>query len=165
MRASSAIGLFLVSSVSIFGIVTGHSPNSRGSNISRDLPPVEPVYVNGQMGVYDPDTGLFVPSTSPLFDQTCERIQQKREQANGYYHSSSSTYHHWYYSSGSHSFTYAGAPSFGRSSSGGSTGWSSSSGSTSSGYSSRSSSGNSSVGSTRGGIGSTGHSFGGGSST
>ena len=126
-----------MSSVSIFGIVTGHSPN-------RDtLPSVEPVWVNGVMGVWDPDNGDFVPATSPRFDETCERIQRKRDQAGGYYYGGSSYYgHHWYYSPGSSSFSYSGSGA----------GYSSGAGSSDS---------HSFFGSTRGGIGETGHGFGG----
>jgi hypothetical protein len=155
MRASAAIGLFLVSSMSIFGIASSHSPN-RGQ-----LPSVEPVWVNGVMGVYDPDTGVFVPSTSPLFNATCEKIQLRRQRENGDFSGSSySGIHHWIFYPGSNYFSYPGARPY-YYNNGGSSFWGSGSS-----YGSRSTSSgsfsHSSFGSERGGIGSTGHSFGGG---
>jgi hypothetical protein len=139
MRASSAVTLFLLSGASIFGIVTSHSPR-------ETQPSVAPVWVNGVMGVWDPDTGQFVPVSSPQFNQTCERIQRKRDLANGYYYSGSSySGHHWYFSPESNSYSYSNSSFFGSRSSGGS-GWSS---------------GEASSGSARGGIGATGSSHGG----
>jgi hypothetical protein len=153
MRASAAVGLLLVSSLSIFGIATSHN-TGRGQ-----LPSVEPVWVNGVMGVYDPDTGQFVPSTSPLFDATCEKIQLRRQRQNGDYSSSSYTgIHHWIYNPGANYFSYPGARPY-YFNSGGST---SGTGSSYSGSSDDSGSFSHSSGSERGGIGSTGHSFGGG---
>jgi hypothetical protein len=131
MRASTAVGLLLASSASVFGIYS----------TGRHVPPsnaIEPVYVNGVMGVYCPSTGEFVPSTSPMYAQCCDEIRQQRY--NQYSGSSWPYYHNYYY----HSFgsSYGG------------------------GYHSSvstfdSSSFSHSSGSIRGGIGSTGHSFGG----
>jgi hypothetical protein len=135
MRSSVAVGLLLVSSMSIFGIYGRQAQNP-------NIPPgPEPVWVNGVEGVYDPDTGQFVPVTSPLFAETCDKIQQRRQDAinrnsggwgnfwwygnPGYYHSSH------YYGGG-----YFGSPS------GGSYGY------------------HAAASSVRGGIGGTGHSFG-----
>ena len=70
------------------------------------LPPgPEPVWVDGEMGVYNPDTGQFVPITSPLFDQTCDLIQLRRAQSMGYNNPTYPwAYHHWNYNSGGHVF-------------------------------------------------------------
>ena len=135
MKASSAVGLVLASSMSIFGLHACHGNSAYAS--------VEPVWVNGVMGVYWPGTQIFVPSTSPQFNQACDLIQQQR---NGYW--SSGSHHSWYYSPMNH-FFYTG-------NSGGASGMRSSSGFSSFGGSS------SHFGSTRGGFGSTGHAHGGG---
>jgi hypothetical protein len=141
MKASSTIALCLVSSVSIFGIATSHSPDA-------GVPSVEPVWVNGVMGVWDPDNGQFVPATSPVFNQTCERIQRRREENNGYY-SVWNTTHSWHYSPSTGTYSYG---SYGSGGGGGFFGHSS--GSSSGGSSSGSSS---SFGSIRGGIGGSAH--------
>ena len=127
------MGLLLVGSMSIFGIYGHHRANSAMAGI-------EPVYVNGVMGVYNPYTHEFVPSTSPEFDETCELIQSQR----GYAYSGGSYGHHWSYYPSMHSFSSAGSYSNMSSSSGA--------------FSSSSSSAH--TGSVRGGIGSTGHSMG-----
>jgi hypothetical protein len=149
--------------------------------VNPALPPgPEPVWVNGVMGVYNPDTGVFVPSTSVLFDQTCDLIQLRRAQAGGYVGGPASWgYHHWIYSPAFHLFTYPGEDLNGGGYPGGgygggyggasnSTHWGThyggsgfyggASGAASSGGDSASS------GSARGGIGGTGHGFGGGHS-
>jgi hypothetical protein len=120
--------------MSIFGLYGRHHANS-----ALAAGP-EPVYVNGVMGVYNPYTHVFVPSTSPLFDETCDLIQEQR----GYTYGGGSYYHHWSYYPSMHSFSFPGSSSS----------MSSSSGSFSSSNSS------SHTGSVRGGIGSTGHSMG-----
>jgi hypothetical protein len=141
LRASSAVGLLLVSSMAIFGV-----PSIHGSGRST-LPAVEPVWVNGIMGVWDPDNGDFVPSTSPNFNSTCERIQRKRDQANGQYYSGGtySSYHRWYLEPGSNLFTYSDSSTARLRAAGGSF----------SGHS------GSSIGSSRGGFGATGAAHGG----
>jgi hypothetical protein len=152
--------------MAIFGIYGRQQTNAA-------LPPgPEPVWVDGQMGVYNPDTGEFVPVTSPLFDQTCDLIQLRREQAQGYSGGGNPWgYHHWVYNPGGNSFWYStggssasgyqnrsygggygggyGGNSYGDEASGGASGARSSSGMASH------------FGSSRGGIGETGHSFGG----
>lgn len=154
MRASSGVGLLLASSMAIFGIY-GRQQSSAA------LPPgPEPVWVNGQMGVYNPDTGVFVPSTSPLFDQTCDLIRLRRAQAGGYTGGPASWgYHHYRYNLIDHLFEYPGEDVWGGGYSNGGTGgggyWGGASGARSSGGSS------SFFGSARGGIGETGHAFGG----
>jgi hypothetical protein len=155
MRASAAVGLLLVSSMSIFGIASAqHHP-------AGQLPSVEPVWVDGVMGVYDPDTGVFVPSTSPLFDATCEKIQLRRQREYGDYSGSSySGIHHWIFYPGTNYFSYPGARPYYFSNGGGSSFWGS--GHSYGSSSSSSSFSHSSSGSIRGGIGGTGHSFGGG---
>jgi hypothetical protein len=161
MRSSLAVGLLLTSSLSIFGLYGRQQSNAA-------IPPgPEPVFVNGQMGVYDPDTGQFVPSTSPLFDQICDKIQARRDAAMGVNPALPPNWYpgqsNWYYSS--HGFYHSGFygpwyyhglslytpshPWFGGSSA-------SRSFSTYSGGSSASH-----FSSSRGGFGSTGHSFGG----
>jgi hypothetical protein len=140
VRASTAVSLLLVSSVSIFGLFGRHHTTAHAG--------VEPVWVNGQMGVYNPYTHEFVPSTSPLFDITCDMIQDQRDQAAGGSYGSVG-YHHWYYNSGTRVF---GSSSYG--SMGGATGAWESGGSSYGGSSS-------SFGSERGGFGETGHSHGG----
>jgi hypothetical protein len=137
MRASTAVSLLLVSSMSIFGIYSG---TNHHSNIVAGP---EPVWVNGQQGVYDPDTGEFVPIDSPRFAATCELIRQRRA-------ATQPGYDPGYYQNGQY---YHGSPPISYSSH-------YSSGYSGSGYSS---SGDSDVSSIRGGIGGTGHSFGGGS--
>jgi hypothetical protein len=127
------VGLLLVSSMSIFGIYGHHRANSTMAGI-------EPVYVNGVMGVYNPYTNIFVPSTSPDFDETCELIQEQR----GYTYTGGSYGHHWSYYPSLHSFTSTGSYAHSSYSSG----------------SFSSSSSSSHTGSIRGGIGSTGHSMG-----
>jgi hypothetical protein len=151
MRSSAAIGLLLVSSASIFGLYHRHHRNSSLA------PGPEPVWVNGVMGVYNPDTHVFVPATSPLFDQTCDLIQQRRDQAGGgnYYYSSGYS-HHWTYYPSLHYFSY---PSGGASGSGF---WGSSSSSSYGGSHNGSDRGGSERGgSERGGFGAAGHSAGG----
>jgi hypothetical protein len=130
MKSSAAVGLLLASSMSIFGVYAAQSHNA-------NIPPgPEPVWVDGQMGVYDPDTGAFIPNTSPQFEETCARIRKRREDAIN----ANANNSHWWSgsSSGYHPTHYVGS---------------------SSGYSSDS---HASSSSTRGGFGSTGHSFGGG---
>jgi hypothetical protein len=75
MRSSVAVGLLLTSSMSIFGIYARQAMNP-----AVPAGP-EPVWVNGKMGVYSPETGEFVPSDSPTFDQTCDQIQAARNPA------------------------------------------------------------------------------------
>jgi len=150
MRASSGVGLLLASSMAIFGIHGRQQTNAA-------IPPgPEPVWVNGVMGVYNPDTGVFVPSTSPLFDETCDLIQLRREQALGDNNGNWWSYpHHWNYSTGSHFYSYSSSGGYGGSY-GGPYGGASGS---------RSFGGDSAhFGSARGGIGETGHGFGGGHS-
>jgi hypothetical protein len=139
MRASTAVGLLFAGSMSIFGIFSTNRHHSQVEGI-------EPVWVNGQQGVYSPSTGEFVPSSSWDYADVCDEIRQQRAQSGGYgnpttgpYIDSSGYYHNsHYYGSG---YGYYGG----------------------SGHSSSSSSSHS-FGSERGGIGATGHSFGGGHS-
>jgi hypothetical protein len=146
MRASTAVGLLFAGSMSIFGIFSSNRHNSQARGI-------EPVWVDGQEGVYSPSTGEFVPSTSWDYADVCDEIRQQRAGAGIYGtpttgpagYAGSSGYYHGYHYYGS---------SFG-------------SGYVSSGYRGSSSVGSgssSSFGSTRGGIGEMGHSFGGGHS-
>jgi hypothetical protein len=127
--------------MAIFGLYGRQQSNAA-------VPPgPEPVWVNGEMGVYNPDTGEFVPNTSPLFDQTCDLIQCRREQAQRYGGSypcngGNGVYHHWNYYPGGNRFWY---------STGGASGARSWSGVSDFGH----------EGSVRGGIGETGHAHGG----
>lgn len=95
MRASTAVGLLLASSASVFGVfATG----------SHSLPTnaIEPVWVDGVEGVYCPSTGEFVPSTSPMYPQCCDEIRRERQNSSYYSHSSFwPFYHNNYY----HSYT------------------------------------------------------------
>jgi hypothetical protein len=130
MRASSAVALLLASSASVFGVFATGS-HSLPSNA------IEPVWVDGVEGVYSPSTGQFVPSTSPLYAQTCDEIRQQRQNSSSY---SQSSFWPFFHSSYYHSYTggyHSSMNSFG------------------------SSSFSHSSGSIRGGIGSTGHSMGG----
>jgi hypothetical protein len=159
MRSSLAVGLLLTSSLSIFGLYPRQQRNAA-------IPPgPEPVYVNGQMGVYNPDTGVFVPSTSPLFNETCDLIQARRDAATGvnvtqptssfpgwWYYSSNGFHHTGYYG---HSY-YSGFSLY-RSMHTSSSSWIGGSSASRSFFGSSSSSSSSSM---RGGFGSTGHSFG-----
>ena len=129
-------------------------------------PGPEPVWVNGVMGVYNPDTGEFVPSTSPLFDQTCDLIQRRRDEAMGNPPiGGPMVYHHWNYYPGSNVFSYSSGDDYqspryiGGAHGGGGYGGGGYAGGASG---LRSADGISShFGSSRGGIGETGHSFGG----
>ena len=152
MKASGAIALMLAGSMSVFGLYHRHAVNPA-------LPPgPEPVWVNGVMGVYDPDTREFVASESPKFNQTCDRIQELRAinsgssyTTNHYYDSGYSGYnHHWYHSSGSPYLLYSSSSS------------SSSSGSSNSSGRSSFVSTSHSTSSARGGIGASGHAASGG---
>jgi hypothetical protein len=130
MRASTAVGLLLASSASVFGICAT-------ANHGVPTNAIEPVWVDGVEGVYSPSTGEFVPSTSPLYAQTCDEIRRQRQNSYSYSHSSfwpfyQGNYYHAYTGGYHSSINSFGSSSFSHSS-----------------------------GSIRGGIGSTGHSFGG----
>jgi hypothetical protein len=135
MRSSTAVGLLLTSSLSIFGIY------ARQTNNPALAAGPEPVWVNGQMGVYSPETGEFVPSDSPLFDQTCDEIQARRNAgADGNFYPTTAPSQYGASHSGS-SYYYGNHY-------GSSSGW----------YGGSSASRSDSI---RGGIGETGHGFGG----
>jgi hypothetical protein len=158
MRASTAISLLLVSSASVFGFygtravlpLPPDETSSSGdfSTAPDDTPAIEPVWINGVEGVYDPDSNVFVPSTWPNFDEVCDRIIRRRYQTSGGSYFGVS--HHWYYSPSFNSYTFAGGGGGG----GGASGARSSTGGSSGGRSA-------SVGSARGGIGGHGAAHGG----
>jgi hypothetical protein len=144
MRASTAVGLLFAGSMSIFGIFSTNRHRSQALAI-------EPVWVNGQEGVYSPSTGEFVPTTSWDYADVCDEIRQQRAAAGIYgtpttgpsgYTDSTGIYHSYhYYGSG---YGYYGGSGYTGS------------------HSMGSSSSSSSMGSARGGIGGMGHAHGGG---
>jgi len=130
----------LAGSMSIFGIFATSKHHSQ-------VEAIEPVWVNGQEGVYSPSTGAFVLTTSWDYADVCDEIRQQRAAAGIYgspttgpsgYTDSTGIYHSYhYYGSSFNGWGYTGSHSTGSSSS-------------------------SSFGSARGGIGGMGHAHSGG---
>lgn len=135
MRASVAVGLLLTTSMSMFGMYAAQPR-------SIEAPP-ETVWGNGQEGIYSPETGEFVPVTSPDFTQTYNLLQQRRQASAGSTPIAPGTQPYYqpnnYYPGTYHSYSSSGS-SWGR------------------GYSY--SSGSAEEGSARGGFGGMGHAMG-----
>jgi len=72
---------------------------------------IEPVWVNGQQGVYSPINGEFVPTTSPMYPYVCDLIRDNRQRNawGGGWGGSSYNYH--YYGSGYSGFAGGGGSS------------------------------------------------------
>jgi hypothetical protein len=121
MRASTAVGLLFAGSMSIFGIF---STSRHGSQVQG----IEPVYVDGQEGVYRPSTGEFVAASSWDYADACDEIRQQRARAGVYgtpttgpsgYSDSSGYYHSYHYYGGAYGGSgYSGSSSDASSSSG-----------------------------------------------
>ena len=132
--------------MAIFGL---HACDGQANGAS-----VEPVWVNGVMGVYVPNTQIFVPHNSPVFDQTCDLILQNRDD------SASQGRHHWFYFPTGQYFSYSSGGASGLRSYGGQS-FAFSNGESFGGHSSEGFS-PFHFGSIRGGFGHAGHGHGGG---
>lgn len=89
MRRSKTVTILLCSSLAIFGVghMTGCDDNTGyydqdGNWVATTQPDDQfdgweptPVYIDGVMGVYEPGTTVFVPSTSPRFSSVCTSIK------------------------------------------------------------------------------------------
>jgi hypothetical protein len=98
MKSSTAIGLLVLSSVSLLGIF------SMGNSGSDQPTASDLAWVNGQQGVYDPNNHQFVPVGSPNFNAVWGLILQQRQQSNqysgGYYGGYHGGYSSGYYGGG-----------------------------------------------------------------